>query len=1158
MSVGTVSAATLSQAYPNQEISFTLSEEMAQNATAGAVTVTVGKGDYSKTNMFVNSKPGYIAGAAHLVDGVLNTSMSNGVTGNPDNPYKGQLYSSTTIIVGTLGDSEENAPVGIQALLGEGIACNSVVGDKNIIVNSGKIGTIYGGVSYESLKSSNLSFVGNTIGANMYAYKDASNPADVNITVNGGSVNQIRGGNSGKHKDYIAKVCQAAAAAGTLDELMANKPWSISGDVNISIKGGTVGTEPGKKAILGAGGSGHSVDGDVNINISGGAVKGNIYAGGSNAYAEVGGTNISISGGEIDGNVFGGGLYDDGPERAGFEGPAPVVKGNTAIEIKGGLIKGDVYGAGFGDTVEGNTSITLSGGVVEGTLYGGGLSGEADNGNVTATVKGTRTLTIGSAETAYSGSVAVADFTAISVVNGTVTLTACAAAPEGSDLTVEKDAALTVNGEAAFKSITLNGGSLTAANLTAESITLGTGNYGVLEGGYVAGDAENGFVQDSGRQSIGLTVNETGATVTDAEGVEYKYDEAKGQYTAAGAIHWETYYINTEEHTATVSEIAAASENKLEQVEMKAGVLNADASAKVNATGGSIHMTGQNVDITGTLSGETSVQVSGTGTITGDNTHTGGTVIAGENAKLTVGSATALGTGEVTLQNHGTLDLNGMEVSNIINVEGCTISRAANYKGEMRVSGDLTLTDAANAAAVMLSGNGTVSGAQLTTASITKSAGHKAAVDFSCSVTVLEGGNIFIDGDTPLSVSGTLTLGSNVTIHLSDSFTLNDTIVDADSLVLTNGTASIELEGTSYELTLNESEGSLVLSETETEDTEEEDTPIVDDDTEDDKPIVGPEEPEKPAPVFDQASADLLVQSNWGAVTTSRAFANAVQGQRNNAGCIAEGRGTAWVAALGGDHDIESSGKASGSDITYFGAAAGVDMRIGKRHSVGVAFGYTDGEVSPSGLSDVDQESSYASIYGEHGLKKFANNSYLSLGWVAGVGRTESDLGSISWEQDSVQVNTRVAWNKKVTDRFAYNVFGGLEYFASESDRVAGCKSGSVQNVRGELGMGVRYVALSGTKAVEDEKSAEITPACERVVLYGELSYINDMVRNNPVAEINGLRGTGANPGRQGVGIDLGATIRIGERWTANANYSFNAMDDSNEHSVNVGAAYTF
>lgn len=228
MSVGTVSAAILSQAYPNQEISFTLSEEMAQSATAGAVTVTVGKGDYSETNMFVNSKPGYIAGAAHLVDGVLNTSMSNDVTKNPDNPYKGQLYSSTTIIVGTQGDSEENAPVGIRALLGEGIACNSVVGDKNIIVNSGKIGTIYGGVSYESLKSSNLSFVGNTIGGNMYAYKDASNPADVNITVNGGSVDQIRGGNSGKHLDYIAKVCQAAAAAGTLDELMANKPWSIS------------------------------------------------------------------------------------------------------------------------------------------------------------------------------------------------------------------------------------------------------------------------------------------------------------------------------------------------------------------------------------------------------------------------------------------------------------------------------------------------------------------------------------------------------------------------------------------------------------------------------------------------------------------------------------------------------------------------------------------------------------------------------------------------------------------------------------------------------------------------------------------------------------------------------------------------------------------
>ena len=100
-----------------------------------------------------------------------------------------------------------------------------------------------------------------------------------------------------------------------------------------------------------------------------------------------------------------------------------------------------------------------------------------------------------------------------------------------------------------------------------------------------------------------------------------------------------------------------------------------------------------------------------------------------------------------------------------------------------------------------------------------------------------------------------------------------------------------------------------------------------------------------------------------------------------------------------------------------------------------------------------------------------------------------------------------------MNDRLSYNVFGGLEYFASDSDRV---------------------------------------------VLYGEMRYMNDMVRNNPSIEVDGLRGSGANPGRQGVGVEAGTNIRIGERWSVNANYSFNAMDDSNEHILNIGASRTF
>ena len=113
------------------------------------------------------------------------------------------------------------------------------------------------------------------------------------------------------------------------------------------------------------------------------------------------------------------------------------------------------------------------------------------------------------------------------------------------------------------------------------------------------------------------------------------------------------------------------------------------------------------------------------------------------------------------------------------------------------------------------------------------------------------------------------------------------------------------------------------------------------------------------------------------------------------------------------------------------------------------------------------------------------------------------------------------------------------------------------------MGVGVRYVAWGtpASEVVSDAKGCTIAiarPGCEKLVLNGELRYINDMVRSNPVIEMDGLRGSGENPGRQGMGIEAGATYRISDRWSASANYSYNAMEDSREHRANVGASYTF
>ena len=387
-------------------------------------------------------------------------------------------------------------------------------------------------------------------------------------------------------------------------------------------------------------------------------------------------------------------------------------------------------------------------------------------------------------------------------------------------------------------------------------------------------------------------------------------------------------------------------------------------------------------------------------------------------------------------------------------------------------------------------------------------------------LSILDNGSVTLNNGKVLSVKGSLTLGNGVDVVLTDGdYGVGDKLLSSTG-TLTMGDVSLVYNDSTVELELQGN--SLVL-----------------------------------VSKFKQDKADAVAQGNWGIASASRAFVNTVRGQHSNTGCIANGRGTVWAAAFGAYNDMD------GADIDVKGAAVGVDTKVGSCSTVGLAVGYADGEVSPTGLRDVDQEGTYVALYGEHGLKKLSSTSCLSLDWVAAYGNTESEWNGMDWEQDSLQLNTRLNWNKKVTDRLCMSVFGGLEYFASESDTVNGVKTGSIQNLRGEIGVGARYVAWGtpGAAASYDEKGAMVAaaqPGCEKLVLHGEIRYMNDLVRSNPVIRMNGLSGDGENPGRQGLGIEAGATYRIGERWSASANYGFNAMEDSKEHRVNVGASYTF
>ena len=324
-------------------------------------------------------------------------------------------FDKTTV----LGDSAGNVVMGGKgagAVTAKGISANvdggvkigtlviggadgaTVEGDTRVIVNSGEIGAIYGGmggihngattIEVNGGKVGNIygaDGVGGTVNGNIYIHvKDAnveqlygSNyhydssmeskfggvKGNVSITVDGNSkVGQIRGG--------INTTAQES-------EAIAKEKMVLGGNVNVNVKGNAV-VGDGSVAIIGGGGSYGSVKEHVSINISENAtVKGDVFAGANSVESDSSenlpyvGTNTYLSVNDnatVDGNLFG------GSRRFG------VVRNNTSVSVNGGTVNGNVYGGGQqGSTVEGMTVVRANGGVINGDIYGGGRNGGVVN-----------------------------------------------------------------------------------------------------------------------------------------------------------------------------------------------------------------------------------------------------------------------------------------------------------------------------------------------------------------------------------------------------------------------------------------------------------------------------------------------------------------------------------------------------------------------------------------------------------------------------------------------------------------------------------------------------------------------------------------------------------------------------------------------------------
>ena len=468
------------------------------------------------------------------------------------------------------------------------------------------------------------------------------------------------------------------------------------------------------------------------------------------------------------------------------------------------------------------------------------------------------------------------------------------------------------------------------------------------------------------------------------------------------------------------------------------------------------------------------------------------TLAVSSGGRLTAGSDTAFGTGDVELRG-GVLELNRKALENKLLAQGGIISGGSGFRGAVELNGS-----------VGLRGN-------LAAASMT-----------------IRQGSVLTLIDSTISVSGSLTLGGAAVLNLNgSSFADGAVLITFGSLSGSEELLTVEYGADSDKYGVEKSGNSLILS------WPEETQPG------------GDETPEPVVPTLDHESCDALVQSSWGVFTASHAFVAAIQGQKEFSGAVGDSK--AWVSALGGMHRIDGADGCSGSDIDLSGAAFGFETILTSTDYVGFALGKVGGDVQMKEAgSKMEQSGVYLSVYGVHELAEYASNQWLSLKWSGayGVTDTEGNIGQeeISIKQDSIQLNGRLEWNAQLNQSCSLHAFVGAEYFSgssSETEHEQSVRMGSIQNLRGELGIGARYTSGSTS-------------------LYGEVRYLNDMVRSNPYADINGVRGYGANPGRQGIGLTVGAQQELGGGWSVHASYSLEAMSEATMHAANIGAGLRF
>ena len=410
------------------------------------VVRVINKASTSIGNVYGGGNAADVSATSVTIDGgTITGAVYGGGHGDKASLNQGQDQSHTDKVANVNGDVSVTVTGGtIYRVFGGANTNGSITGDMSINVdkgtNSGElhITELYGGGNLAAGKAGTISIgcTGSATegitdvygGANQADIGTAQNPSNINLTITGGSIQRVFGGNNtsgtingtiavtvdwdtqnqcgynylgsvfggGNHADY-AGTPTVTIANGTVNDVYGGGNEANVAATIVNMNGGTV-----LEGIYGGCNTSGNVLGDVQVNINGGTMgtdaqhTANIHGGG---FGQATGTtgNIDVTVGTAVGAQTYPTIYGDvyGGSALGKVNGTALDNGlHTNVTLNAGLIYGSLYGGALGDAntaanVYAPVQVTVNGGTVTGGVYGCNNMNGAPQGAVKVDINGT-------------------------------------------------------------------------------------------------------------------------------------------------------------------------------------------------------------------------------------------------------------------------------------------------------------------------------------------------------------------------------------------------------------------------------------------------------------------------------------------------------------------------------------------------------------------------------------------------------------------------------------------------------------------------------------------------------------------------------------------------------------------------------------------------